>query len=160
VQSVTALQSEYSLIERVPENGILDTCEALGIGFVAYSPLGRAFLCDNFNEWSRFAAEDRRSAVPQFAPEALVANMRILDLVRGWADRKGVTPAQFALAWLLAEKPFIVPIPGTTKLHHLREDLGALQVKISADESKAFRTALAAIKVQGARAAETVKRDR
>ncbi len=160
VQPVSALQSEYSLIERVPENGILDTCEKLGIGFVAYCPLGRAFLADNFNEWSRFANEDRRSAVPQFKPEALAANLRILNLVRVWANRKDVTPAQFALAWLLAERPFIVPIPGTTKLHHLKEDIGAVHIKISADELKEFRTALAGIEVQGARAPETVNRDR
>lgn len=160
VQPVAALQSEYSLIERVPENGVLDTCEKLGIGFVAYCPMGRAFLADNFNEWSRFAPEDRRSAVPQFEPKALAANMRILDLLRAWASRKGVSPAQFALAWLLAEKPFIVPIPGTTKLHHLKEDIGAANVKISAEELKQFQTALVGIEVQGARAPATVERDR
>lgn len=160
VQPVSALQSEFSLIERVPENGILDTCEQLGIGFVAYCPLGRAFLADNFNEWSRFAESDRRTAVPQFKPEALVANLRVLDLVRAWANRKDATPAQFALAWLLAQKPWIVPIPGTTKLHHLKENLGAADVRISADERKEFRKALSAIAVQGARAPETVERDR
>jgi len=160
VQPVTALQSEYSLIERVPENGVLDTCEQLGIGFVAYCPLGRAFLADNFNEWSRFAAEDRRSSAAQFKPEALAANLRILDVVRTWANLKEVTPAQFALAWLLAEKPWIVPIPGTTKIHHLKEDIGSAHVKISAEELKQFRTALTGIEVQGARAPETVERDR
>ncbi len=160
VQPVSALQSEYSLIERVPENGILDACEKLGIGFVAYCPLGRAFLADNFNEWSRFAEEDRRTSTAQFKPEALVANLRILDVVRTWANRKDVTPAQFALAWLLAEKPWIVPIPGTTKLHHLKENLGAAHVKITADELKEFRKALSGITVQGARAPETVERDR
>lgn len=159
VQPVSALQSEYSLIERVPENGILDTCEKLGIGFVAYCPLGRAFLADNFNEWSRFAEEDRRTSVPQFKAEALMANLRILDLVRTWADRKDATPAQFSLAWLLAEKPWIVPIPGTTKLHHLKENLGAARIKLTADELKEFRKALSNIKVQGARAPETVERD-
>ena len=160
VQPVSALQSEYSLIERVPENGILDTCEKLGIGFVAYCPLGRAFLADNFNEWSRFAEADRRTTATQFKPEALVANLRILDLVRAWANRKDATPAQFSLAWLLAEKPWIVPIPGTTKLHHLKENLGAAHVKITADELKEFRKALSGIEVQGARAPESVESDR
>ena len=159
VQPLSALQSEYSLTERAPENGILDTCGELGIGFVAYCPLGRAFLADNLNEWSRFAEPDRRTGVAKFKPEALVANLRILDLVRAWANRKDATPAQFSLAWLLAEKPWIVPIPGTTKLHHLKENIGAATVKITADELTEFRTALAGINVQGARTAESVEAD-
>lgn len=159
VHPVTALQSQYSLIERVHENGALDTCAELGIGFVAYCPLGRAFLTDYFNEWSRFAEADRRSGVQFFKPEALAANMRLLALVREWAQRKGATPAQFSLAWLLAEKPWIVPIPGTTRLHHLEENLGAADLKITPGELAEFRTALSGIALQGARTSESALRD-
>lgn len=159
VQPVAALQTEYSLIERVAENGILSTCEELGIGFVPWGPLGRAFLTDRFNEYSRFAEEDRRGAVGQFTPEALKANMALLTLMREWAGRKGVTPGQLSLAWLLAQKPWIVPIPGTTKLHHLEENLGAAAVEISAEELRQFNAALAKIEVQGARAPESALKD-
>lgn len=155
VQKVTALQSEYSLLERVVENEILSTCEELGIGFVCWGPTARAFLTDRFNEYSRFAQEDRRASVPMFTPEALKANMPLLALVRDWALRKGVTPAQFSLAWLLAQKPFIVPIPGTTNLHHLNENLGAAGVKFTPDELREIRSAVSQIKVQGVRAPES-----
>src|SRR5918994_6967966 len=148
VQPVTALQSEYSLLERVVENEILSTCEELGIGFVPWGPTGRAFLADRFNEYSRFAQEDRRATVSFFTPEALKANMPMLSLVREWALRKGVTPVQFSLAWLLAQKPFLVPIPGTTNPHHLNENLGAAAVKLTPDELSEFRAAITNIKVQ------------
>jgi aryl-alcohol dehydrogenase-like predicted oxidoreductase len=159
VQKVTALQSEYSLMERVVENEILSTCEELGIGFVCWGPTARAFLADRFNEYSRFAQEDRRASVPTFAPEALAANMPLLRLAREWALRKGVTPAQFSLAWLLAQKPFIVPIPGTTNPHHLIENLGAAGVKFTADELREIRAAFSKIKLQGVRAPESALTD-
>lgn len=159
VQRVTALQTEYSLLERVAENEILATCEELGIGFVPWGPTGRAYLADRFNEYSRFAAEDRRATVPFFTPEALKANIPILSLVREWALRKGVTPVQLSLGWLLAQKPWIVPIPGTTNPYHLAENLGACVVKFTMEELKEFRTALTAIKVQGARTPESALRD-
>ena len=159
VQKVTALQSEYSLMERVVENEILSTCEELGIGFVCWGPTARAFLTDRFNEYSRFAQEDRRASVPTFTPKALAANMPLLRLAREWALRKGVTPAQFSLAWLLAQKPFIVLIPGTTNPHHLNENLGAAAVKFTADELKEIRGAVSQIKVQGVRAPESALTD-
>lgn len=159
VQPVAALQSEYSLMERVVENEILSTCEELGIAFVPWGPTARAFLTDRFNEYSRFAQEDRRASVPFFTPEALKANMPMLALVREWALRKGVTPVQFSLAWLLAQKPFIVPIPGTTNPHHLNENLGAVAVKFSPDELREIRAAVAKIKVQGARSPESALSD-
>jgi aryl-alcohol dehydrogenase-like predicted oxidoreductase len=155
VQPVAAVQSEYSLMERVVENGILSTCEELGIAFVPWGPTARAFLTDRFNEYSRFAQEDRRASVPMFTPEALKANMPLLALARDWALRKGVTPAQFSLSWLLAQKPFIVPIPGTTNPHHLIENLGAAGVKFTADELREIRAGVSKIKVQGARAPES-----
>jgi aryl-alcohol dehydrogenase-like predicted oxidoreductase len=155
VQPVTAIQTEYSLLERVAENEILSTCEELGIGFVPWGPTGRAFLTDRLNEYSRFAAEDRRSQVPMFTPEALKANMPLLDLVRDWAQRKSVTPVQFSLAWLMAQRSWIVPIPGTTRLHHLEENLGAVAVKLAPDELREIRAAVSKIKVQGARAPES-----
>jgi aryl-alcohol dehydrogenase-like predicted oxidoreductase len=159
VQPVTAVQSEYSLLERAMENGVLSTCEELGIGFVPWGPTARAFLADRFNEYSRFAQEDRRASVPLFTPEALAANMPLLRLVREWALRKGVTPAQFSLGWLLAQKPFIVPIPGTTNPHHLNENLGAAGVRFTADELREIRAAVSQIKVQGVRAPESALTD-
>ncbi|MCE5307970.1 MAG: aldo/keto reductase [Acidobacteriales bacterium] len=159
VQPITALQTEYSLIERVAENGILSTCEELGIGFVPWGPVHRGFLTGRFDANSRFDRSDRRSAVPSFTPDALKANMAILDLVRDWAKRKGVTPAQFSLAWLLAQKPWIVPIPGTTKLSHLEENLGAVTVDLSSNELSQIRAALSKIKVQGVRAPESAQTD-
>jgi aryl-alcohol dehydrogenase-like predicted oxidoreductase len=152
VQRVAALQSEYSLLERLPEVAVLDVCQELGIGFVPWGPTCRALLADRFNEYSRFAEPDRRASVPFFAPDALGENMAVVRLARQWGERKGVTPVQFALAWLLAQRPFIVPIPGTTKLHHLDEDLGALKVEISPTELREFRARLEQLKVVGARA--------
>lgn len=156
IQKVTAVQSEYSLLERALENGVIATCEELGIGFVPWGPTARGFLTDRFNEFSRFAQEDRRASVPYFAPEALKANMPSLALVREWALRKDVTPVQFSLGWLLAQKPFIVPIPGTTNPYHLKENLGAADVKFTSDELKEIRASLAEIELQGVRSPESV----
>jgi aryl-alcohol dehydrogenase-like predicted oxidoreductase len=159
VQPVTALQSEYSLVQRVVEHDILATCEELGIGFVPWGPVCRGFLADKYNEWSRFAEASRHSSVPYFTPEALEAHMVLLDLVREWGRRKGATPAQLSLAWLLAEKPWIVPIPGTTKLHHVKEDLGALDVTFTQEELREFRHAFAEIALVGVRQPESALRD-
>lgn len=159
VQPVTALQTEYSLIERVAENGILSTCEELGIGFVPWGPVHRGFLTGRFDANTPFDKSDRRSAVPSFTPEARKANMAVLALVRDWAGRKGVTPAQFSLAWLLSQKPWIVPIPGTTKLNHLEENLGAVAVDLTPGELKEIRAALSNIKLQGVRTPESAQTD-
>lgn len=159
VQPVAALQSEYSLIQRLHENKVLATCEELGIGFVPWGPVCRGFLGDKFNEYSRFSEESRHSEVPYFTPEALQANMALLNLTREWALQKGATPAQFSLAWLLAQKPFIVPIPGTTKLHHLEENLGAIDLKFTPDELKEFRNAFSKIALVGVRPAESALTD-
>lgn len=159
VQPVTALQTEYSLVQRFPENEILDTCEELGIGFVPWGPVCRGFLGDKFNEYSRFSEESRHASVPYFTPEALRMNMELLDLVRDWGRRKGATPAQLSLAWLLAQKPWIVPIPGTTKLHHLEEDLGALDVTFSPEELREFRQAFSKIELVGVRPPESARTD-
>lgn len=159
VQRVSALQSQYSMIERVHEHGALSTCEELGIGFVAYGPMGRALLADPFNEWSRFAKEDRRSSVPFFEPAALTNNMPLLVLIREWANKKDVTPAQISLAWLLAQKPYIVPIPGSTKLHHVKENQGSLEVNFSGSELKEFRASLEKIKIIGVRTPESAHVD-
>ena len=159
VQPVTALQSQYSLIERVPENQVLDTCEELGIGFVPWGPVCRGFLTDKFNEYSRFSEDSRYVAVEYFTPEALRTNMELLDLTRAWAVRKEATPAQLALAWLLAQKPFIVPIPGTTKLHHLEENTGALDIKFTADELEEFRRDFSSIELVGVRSSKSALED-
>lgn len=156
VHPVAALQSQYSLLERVPEAGTLQVCEELGIGFVPYCPVARAYLADIFNEYSRFAPDDRRASVGFCAPDALAANMHVLQLVREWGVRKSATPAQIALAWLLAQSPRIVPIPGTTKLNHLDENLGAAAITFNAAELAEFRTALQARPVLGVREAKTV----
>ncbi len=155
VQPVTALQSEYSIVQRVLENEVLATCEELGIGFVPWGPVCRGFLADKFNEYSRFAEESRHASVPYFTADALTTNMAVLDLVRRWARRKGITPAQFSLAWLLAQKPWIVPIPGTTKLHHVEENLGALDVTFSPEELTELRKAFSKIDLQGVRPPES-----
>ena len=151
VQPVTAVQSEYSLWWRGPEAEILPTLEELGIGFVPFSPLGAGFLTGEINGTTRFASSDFRARVPRFAPDALKANLALVDLVRGVAARKGATPAQIALAWLLAQKPWIVPIPGTTKLPRLDENLGAVAVEVTSDDLREIDTAASKIKVQGAR---------
>lgn len=159
VQKVTALQSEYSLVERVMEKGILATCEELGIGFVPWGPLNRGFLTGRFDENTKFEPSNRNSQLPYLTPEALKINVKLLHLVRQRAKDKGITPAQFSLAWLQAQKPWIVPIPGTTNLNHLQENLGATNVKFTADELKSFRMALENIKLQGVRTPDTLLKD-
>lgn len=159
VQPITAMQSQYSLVERVHENGTLALCEELGIGFVPWGSVCRGFLTDKFNEYSRFSEESRFVSVPYFTPEAIVNNMQLLNLVRDWATKKNATPVQFSLAWLLAQRSFIVPIPGTTKLHNLNEDLGALNIEFSNEELKEFRDAFEKIKLEGVRAAESILTD-
>ncbi len=151
VQSVTAVQSEYSLWWRGPETEILPALEELGIGFVPFSPLGAGFLTGTMDATTRFDSSDFRARVPRFAPEALKANLALVDLLRDVAQRKGVTPAQVALAWLLAQKPWIVPIPGTTKLERLDENLGAVAVVLNSDDLRAIDTAASKIPVEGAR---------
>jgi len=154
VQPVTALQSEYSLWYRGPEAEILPTLEELGIGFVPFSPLGAGFLTGKIDQSTQFDKTDFRNLVPRFAPEALQANLVLVELLRGVAARKNATPAQIALAWLLAQKPWIVPIPGTTKLHRLVENNGALAVALSAAELADINAAAAKIPLQGARLPE------
>jgi aryl-alcohol dehydrogenase-like predicted oxidoreductase len=151
VQPITAIQNEYSILWREPEVAVLPTLEELGIGLVAYTPLGGGFLTGVMNESTRFDSSDYRRRVPRLAPEALKANLVLVDLLREWAQRKGATPAQISLAWLLAQKPWIVPIPGTTKLPHLDENLGAIAVKFSAEELRELNAAASKITVQGAR---------
>ncbi len=131
VQPVTALQSEYSLWTRTPEKEVIPTLEELGIGFVPYSPLGKGFLTGKMDENTKFDSSDFRSTLPRFTPEALKANQALIDLLAGIGERKKATPAQIALAWLLAQKPWIVPIPGTTKLHRLDENIGAVSVELT-----------------------------
>jgi aryl-alcohol dehydrogenase-like predicted oxidoreductase len=154
VQSVTAVQSEYSLFWRGPEAELLPTLEELGIGFVPFSPLGAGFLTGKIDETTKFDPTDFRNNVPRFSPEARKANQALVDVVKSVADRKQATPAQIALAWLLAQKPWIVPIPGTTKLHRLEENLGAVTVTFTPDDLREIETALAGIEVQGARLPE------
>lgn len=158
VQPVTAVQSEYSLFYRGPEMEMLPTLEELGIGFVPFSPLGAGFLTGKMDENTRFDSSDFRSRVPRLAPEALKANLALVDLLRQVAHCKSATPAQIALAWLLAQKPWIVPIPGTTKLHRLDENLGAVTVDLTADDLRVIDAAASKITVQGARLPEAVLR--
>lgn len=150
-QTVAALQSEYSLIQRALENEVIDTCGELGIGFVPWGPVCRGFLGDKFNEYSRFSDDSRFAAVPYFTPEAIRAHMEVLILVREWARKKEATPAQISLAWLLAQRPYIVPIPGTTKLHHMKENMGALSISFTEEELIEFRGALEEISLLGVR---------
>jgi len=159
VQPVAALQTEYSLLERVAETDILATCEELGIAFVPWGPTGRALLTGRFNEYSRFDQADRRASVPYFAPDALRANMAVVALAREWARRKSATPVQFAMGWLLAQKPWIVPIPGTTQLHHLDENIRSSTLRFTPEELQQIRTDLSAIALQGVRAPESAGRD-
>jgi aryl-alcohol dehydrogenase-like predicted oxidoreductase len=151
VQPVAALQSEYSLWWREPEAEILPALEQLGIGFVPFSPLGKGFLTGKIGADATFGEQDFRRIVPRFSPGALKANQALVDLIGEIARAKGVTPAQIALAWLLAQKPWIVPIPGTTKLHRLEENLGGADVELTADDLARVRQALATVEVQGAR---------
>jgi len=151
VQPVTAVQSEYSLWWREPEAELLPTLEELGIGFVPYSPLGRGFLTGKMNENTTFDSSDFRNMLPRFTPEARKANQALVDLLGEIAKRKKATPAQIALAWLLAQKPWIVPIPGTTKLTRLEENIGAAAIEITADDLREIDSAASKIKVEGAR---------
>ena len=158
VQPVTALQSEYSLWWREPEAETFATLEELGIGFVPFSPLGRGFLTGKINEDTKFEPHDIRNVVPRFTPENRKANQGVVDVIGRFAQQKKATPAQIALAWLLAQKPWIVPIPGTTKLHRLEENLGALNVELSPEDLRELETAAAKIPVQGARYPEHMQR--
>ncbi|HMK22436.1 MAG TPA: aldo/keto reductase [Terriglobales bacterium] len=158
VQPVTALQSEYSLWWREPEKEVLPTLEELGIGFVPFSPLGKGFLTGKINEDTQFEKKDFRNVVPRFTPENRKANQSMVDVLAKYAAQKKATPAQIALAWLLAQKPWIVPIPGTTKLHRLEENLGAIDVKLTASDLKELEKAAAKIPVQGARYPEEMQR--
>lgn len=151
VQPVTALQSEYSLWWREPEEAIIPTLEELGIGFVPFSPLGKGFLTGKMDQNTTFDSKDFRSTVPRLSPENLKANMAFVDLVTAVAQRKNVTPAQIALAWILAQKPWFVPIPGTTKLHRLNENLGAAAVELTPAELLEINTASSKIAVHGDR---------
>jgi aryl-alcohol dehydrogenase-like predicted oxidoreductase len=152
VQPVTALQNEYSLWTRGPEtNGILQTCEELGIGFVPYSPLGKGFLTGAMNANTKLAANDFRSILPRFTPDAMKANQALVDLLKQIASRKKATPAQIALAWLLVQKPWIVPIPGTKKLSRLEENLKSVDVELTGDDLKEIEKTAAGIKVEGER---------
>ncbi len=158
VQPVTAVQSEYSLWWRRPEAELLPTLEELGIGFVPFSPLGKGFLTGTIDEKTTFVSSDFRNIVPRFTPEARKANQAIVDVLRNIADKKRATPAQIALAWLLAQKPGIVPIPGTTKLARLDENIGAAQVKLTADDLRAIESAASHITIQGARYPEHLEK--
>jgi aryl-alcohol dehydrogenase-like predicted oxidoreductase len=154
VQPITAVQSEYSLFWRGPEARLLPTLEELGIGFVPFSPLGAGFLTGKIDENTKFDPTDFRNLVPRFSPEARKANMVLVDLVKAVAQRKGATPAQVALGWLLAQKPWIVPIPGTTKLHRLEENLGAVNVALTENDLKQIDEASSKLKLEGARLPE------
>jgi aryl-alcohol dehydrogenase-like predicted oxidoreductase len=158
VQPVTAVQSEYSLWFRNPEKEVLPTLEELGIGFVPYSPLGKGFLTGKIEESAKFDSTDFRSILPRFAPEARKANQALVHLLHQMGQRKKATPAQIALAWLLAQKPWIVPIPGTTKLHRLEENLGAATVELTPDNLRDIESAASKITVQGARYPEHIER--
>jgi len=158
VQPVTALQSEYSLWWRNPEAEVLPTLEELGIGFVPFSPLGKGFLTGKINENTTFDSSDFRNIVPRFTPEARKANQALVDLLSRVAERKKATPAQIALAWLLAQKPWIVPIPGTTKLSRLDENIGAVAVELTGDDLREIESAASKITVQGARYPEDLER--
>jgi len=158
VQPVTALQNEYSLWTRKPEEEALATCEELGIGFVPFSPLGRGFLTGKIDENTTFDKSDFRNIVPRFTPEARKANQALVDLLAKIAERKNATPAQIALAWLLAQKPWIVPIPGTTKLHRLEENIGAANIELTSDDLRDIESAASKITVHGARYPEEMER--
>lgn len=158
VQPVAALQSEYSLWWRQPEEELLPTLEELGIGFVPFSPLGKGFLTGKIDENTKFDSSDFRNVVPRFSPEARKANQSMIELLNRIAKQKNATPAQVALAWLMAQKPWIVPIPGTTKLHRLEENVGSLNVEFTADELQEIDNASSGIKVQGERYPEQLQK--
>ena len=154
VQPVAAVQSEYSLFWRGPEAELLPALEELGIGFVPFSPLGAGFLTGKIDENTNFDPTDFRNMVPRFTPEARKANLVLVELIKAVAERKGATPAQVALAWLLAQKPWIAPIPGTTKLHRLEENLGSVKVELTGDDLKQIDEAASSLKLEGARLPE------
>ena len=158
VQPITALQSEYSLWWRKPEQEIIPTIEELGIGLVPYSPLGKGFLTGQFDENAKFESSDFRSTLPRFTPEALKTNQALIDLLGRIAKRKKATPAQIALAWLLAQKPWMAPIPGTTKLNRLEENIGAVEVELTGDDLREIDGAASKIKVEGARYPERLEK--
>jgi aryl-alcohol dehydrogenase-like predicted oxidoreductase len=158
VQPVTALQSEYSLWWREPEEEILPVLEELGIGFVPFSPLGKGFLTGKIDENTKFETTDFRNVVPRFTPEARKANQGVVDLLGKVAGQKKATPAQIALAWLLAQKPWIVPIPGTTKLHRLEENIGAAAIELTPEDLRQIDQAVAKIAVQGERYPEKLQK--
>jgi len=158
VQPLTALQSEYSLWWRKPEAEIIATLEALGIGLVPYSPLGKGFLTGAIKEDTTFGSSDFRSTLPRFTPEALKANQALIDLLGSTGKRKNATPAQIALAWLLSQKPWIVPIPGTTKLNRLDENIGAVSIQLTPDDLRDIDAAASKVKVEGARYPERLEK--
>lgn len=158
VQPLTALQSEYSLWTRTPEKEVIPTLEELGIGFVPYSPLGKGFLTGAIKENTTFDSSDFRSTLPRFTPEALKANQALIDLLGSIGKRKNATPAQVALAWLLAQKPWMVPIPGTTKLNRLDENIGAVTVELTPDDLRDIDSAASKIKVEGSRYPERLEK--
>jgi aryl-alcohol dehydrogenase-like predicted oxidoreductase len=157
VQPVTAVQSEYSLWWRRPEEGLLPTLEELGIGFVPFSPLGKGFLTGKIDETTKFDSTDFRNIIPRFTAEARTANKALVDLLRAIADRKGATPAQIALAWLLAQKPWIVPIPGTTKLSRVEENIGAAAIELTPGDLSEIESAASKITIEGARYPEALE---
>src|SRR5450631_929078 len=157
VQPLTALQSEYSLWTRTPEKEVIPTLDELGIGFVPYSPLGKGFLTGKIDENAKFDSSDFRSTLPRFTPEALKANQALIHLLESIAEPRKATPAQIALAWLLAQKPWMVPIPGTTKLHRLDENIGAVSVELTTDDLRDIQDAASKITVQGARYPEKLE---
>jgi aryl-alcohol dehydrogenase-like predicted oxidoreductase len=158
VQPVTALQSEYSLWWREPEAEVIPTLEELGIGFVPFSPLGKGFLTGKISEETQFDKSDFRNIVPRFSPENRKANQALVDLIGKFAEQKKATPAQIALAWLLAQKPWIVPIPGTTKLHRLEENIGAADIELTPDDLRQLESAASKIPVQGERYPEELQK--
>jgi aryl-alcohol dehydrogenase-like predicted oxidoreductase len=158
VQPVAAVQSEYSLWWRKPEEEVLPTCEELGIGFVPFSPLGKGFLTGKIDENTTFDSSDFRNIVPRFTPEARKANRALVDLLAKIAEEKKATPAQIALAWLLARKPWIVPIPGTTKLSRLEENIGATEIKLTSDDLRGIDGAASKIMIEGARYPEALEK--
>jgi pyridoxine 4-dehydrogenase len=158
VQPVTALQSEYSLWFREPEAEIIPTLEELGIGFVPFSPLGKGFLTGKIDDSTTFESSDFRNIVPRFAPENRKANLAFVEWLKAFAARKGATPAQVALAWILAQKPWMAPIPGTTKLHRLEENLGAASVELTADDLRDIAVAVSKLEVHGARYPEHLQK--
>jgi aryl-alcohol dehydrogenase-like predicted oxidoreductase len=158
VQPVTALQSEYSLWWREPEAEVLTTLEELGIGFVPFSPLGKGFLTGSINADTKFDSNDFRNKVPRFEPQNRKANQALVDVIERFAKQKQATPAQVALAWVLAQKPWMVPIPGTTKLHRLRENIGAASLQLTLADLRTLESAASNITVQGARYPEHLQK--